>query len=160
MWNEVVGDAHFIPIGVSAERQQRRVLRFPSEPTDSPLARPEVAHHRRAAAHTVSIAIVRILEGKQRLVRDRLDQAGPEHGDRHAAHDDRRIRGNHRLAGVSWNREEMKERFTRSVEGDEFAIRAALAGSHFRDRARAADGRYAVAHRATRRVERWPQSLI
>ena len=35
---EIVGDAHLVAIGVGAERQQRRVLRFPAEAADAPFA--------------------------------------------------------------------------------------------------------------------------
>jgi len=153
MRKEIVGDAHLIPIGVSAEREQRRVLGFPTEAPNPPLAGRQVGHHGRAAADAVTVAIAGILEGQQRLVRDRFNEPGAEYRDRHASHDDGRVRGNDRLAGVARDREEMEERFTGWIERHEFTARAAFPRSHFSNRARAADGWHAVAHGTARRVE-------
>ena len=93
---EVVGDAHLVAVGVGAEREQRRVLRLPSEAADAPLAGGDVDDDGRAAADAVAVAIDRILEREQRLVRNRLDEPGAEERDRHAA----RERSSRRRASI------------------------------------------------------------
>ena len=49
-----------------------------------------------------------------------------------------------RLTRVTRNREEVKERLARRIEGDELTARTASRGSHFCDMSGAADRRHAV----------------
>ena len=157
---QVVGDPHLVPVGVGAERQQRRVLRLPSEPSDAAPAGGDVGDDRGATADAVAIAIAGIVERQQRLVGDRFDEPRAKQRDRHAARDDVRLRRNDRLARVRGNREDLEQRAGRRRELDELAALVAARRPDLGDHARAADRRDAVADGAARAVERRAEAVL
>ncbi len=67
---EIVGDPHFIAVGVAGERQQRRLLRLPSEAADAAFAGRHVGDDRGASDDAVAVAIERVFECEQRFVRE------------------------------------------------------------------------------------------
>ena len=89
------------------------MLRFPAEAPDPSFAGRAVGDDGRPAAHAVAIAIERVFEGQQCLVRDRFDQASAKDRNGHTPNDDRGFGRDDGLTGVPWNREEMKERLAR-----------------------------------------------
>jgi hypothetical protein len=88
------------------------VLRLPSESSDAPFAGCDIDDHGRAAADAVAIAIDRIFEREQRLVRNRLDKAGTEQRNRYASRKHRGVGGDLRLVRVAGHIEQV-ERFAR-----------------------------------------------
>ena len=78
---EVVGDAHFISIGVAGEAEQSGLLRLPAEPADALASRGHIDDPGSAAADAVAVTVVRVFQGEDRLVGDRLDEPGAEERD-------------------------------------------------------------------------------
>ncbi len=150
---QIVGDPHLVAVGVAGEGEQRRLLRLPSEPSDAAPAGGDVGDDRGATADAVAIAVAGIVERHDRLVGDRFDEPRAKQRDRHAARDDVGLRRNDRLAGVSGNREDLKQRAGRRRELDERPRLVAARGPDLRDHAGAADRRDAVADGAARSVE-------
>ncbi len=107
---QFVGDAHLVPIRVSAEGAQCRVLRFPAKPADPHPAGADVDDARGAAADAVGVAIVGIFERQQRLIADGFHESSAEYGNRHPARDDVGFGRHHRLTGVRRRREQVEER--------------------------------------------------
>ena len=113
---KVVGDAHLVSVGVGAEGEQRRMLRFPPETPDAPFAGSDIDDDRGAAAHAVAVAVDRIFQCTQRIVGDGFDQTGTEEGNRHTPSEHVCIRRHDRLAGVAGHREQMEQRFACFIE--------------------------------------------
>src|SRR5262245_15541422 len=104
------------------------MLCFPAEATDAALAGRAIDNECGAAADAITIAIERVLQRQQCLVRNRFDQPGAKHRNWHAAHDDRRVGWNHWLAGMARDGEQVEQRFAGCVERNEFAAWSAAPG--------------------------------
>ena len=130
------------------------MLRLPAEPADAPSSGGDVIDQRGAAAHAILVAIAGILQGRDRLVGDRFDEAGAEERNRRAPRDDRRGLRNVRLTSVSRNREEVHQRLAGLIERPEVAFLVDGRGPGLEDRAGAADGRHVVTDGAAGAVER------
>ena len=99
---EIVRNPHLVPVGVGAERQERRVLGLPPEPSDAAPARGDVGDDGRSPADAVAVAIAGIVEREQRFVGDRFDEARAKQRDGHASGDHVRLWRNDRLTRVQW----------------------------------------------------------
>jgi hypothetical protein len=157
---EIVGDPHFIAVGVAGEREQRRLLRFPSKPADAAFTGRNVGDNRGASDDAVPVAIERVLARQQRVIRNRLDQAGAKQRDRRAARDDIHVGGHHRLAGMLRHRKQVHQRVARGVQRVERSGGVPVRGSRLEHQAGAADRRHVVTGRAAGRVERGPQPVL
>ena len=90
-------------VACCAFQPKRPTRRSPDARSTTIAARPDA----------VAIAIGRVLERQQRLVRDCFDQTGAKHWNGHAPHDDRRLGRNHRLACMAGDGEKVEQRFAR-----------------------------------------------
>ena len=113
---QIVRDPHLVAIGVGAEGEQRGVLRLPAEAADAAIAGAALGDDGGASADAVAVAIVGIGQRQDRVVGDRLDQAGAEHRDRDPADDDVGVGRDHRLAAVAGQREQVDQRLAGGVE--------------------------------------------
>ena len=158
---QIVGDAHLVAVGVAGEGEQRRLLRLPSSAFVR-RRRPgrDVGDDRGATADAVAVAVAGIVERHDRFVGDRFDKPRTKQRDRHAARDDVGLRRNDRLAGVSRNREDLKQRAGRRRELDERPRLVAARSPDLRHHAGAADRRDAVADCAARSVECRAQAVL
>ena len=151
---QIVGDPHFVAIGVSAKTDQRRVLRFPAEPPDALLTGFDVRDQGGPAADSVAVEILRILEIDQRLIRNRFDQPGSEEGNWHPPGKYVRVGRQNRLTAVTRNREHVEEGVARLVERFELAVGVPASCPQLGHRPGAADRGNVVADGAARAVER------
>jgi hypothetical protein len=71
---QIVGDPHFVAVGVAGEGEQRRLLGLPSEPPDAALPGGDIGDDRGAAADAVAVTVAGIVERHDRLVGDRFDK--------------------------------------------------------------------------------------
>ena len=157
---QVVGDPHLVAVRVGAERQQRRVLCLPAEPADAARAGGEVGDDAGAAADAIPIPVERILQREQRVVGNRLDQAGAEQRNRRPPRDHVHVVRHLRLTAVRRNREHVNERVVRRIQTPRRAVVLAVTGAQFEDDAAAADGRHVVTHGAARPVERRAEAFF
>ena len=155
---QVVGDPHFIPIGVAGKRQQRSVLRLPAEPPDALAPRNDVDDASGPPAYAIAVAVVRVFQRENRLVGNRLHQSRAEERYRRAPRNHIRFRRNLHLAAVRRRREQVVQRA--AVQCVELPILVAVSAAHLRHRTDAANRRHAVAHRATVAVESRAQSVL
>ena len=107
---KVVRDAHFVPIGVAGEGEQRGLLRLPAEPPDALAPRGDVHDAGGAPADAVAVAVVRVFQREDRLVGDRLDQSRAEQRYRRAPRNHVGLRWNLHLAAVRRGREQVVQR--------------------------------------------------
>ena len=160
MRKHVVGDAHLIAICVGAERDERRVLRFPTEPPDAALAGFDIDDQRRAAAHAVAVAIVGIFETPHRVIRNGLDESGAKKRNRDSPGKHVRVRRQYRLTSMARNREHVKEGVAGPVQRFELAARVPASGAQLGHRSGSADRRDVVADCAARAVKRRTQPFF
>ena len=76
---QIVRDAHLVAVGVGAKREQRRVLRFPAEPSNA-LSRFDVDDPRSPPAHAVAVAVRRVLQRDERRVGIASTRPAPNSG--------------------------------------------------------------------------------
>jgi hypothetical protein len=157
---DVVGNPHLVAIRVCAKRDQRGVLRLPTESADTSLTAFDVGDDGGPAAHTVAVAIERVFERKQRVVGNGFHQPRAEQRNRHPPREYSRIDRQHRLTPMTRNGKHMKERVPGSVERLELPVRIPPAGSQLGHRPGAADCRNVVADRAARSVESGTQTFF
>ena len=156
----VVRDPHFIPIRIRAERQQRRVLRLPAEAPDPALTGGGIGDHGGTSADTIPIPILRILQGQNRIVRDRFNEPGSKQRNRRPPRNHRHIVWNLRLASMRRNRKQVNQSIAVVVQSSERAIGVAISRPRFEDDAGAADRRHVVTDRAAGSVEGRPEPLF
>ena len=136
------------------------MLRLPPEAADADAAGRDVGDPGRASADAVAVAIGRIFEGEQLIVRNGLDEPGSEQRNRDPAREHRRLVGHDGLAAMSRDREQLEERLPRFVEGLELALGGPAGGTELENGAGAADRGDVVAHGAARAVERRAEALV